>query len=139
MVSDVERYNNTHLLLKAVMNNDVDEVKRLIPISDPKASYSVALIEAAQNGHVECVKLLIPVSDPKEMNSMALFGAALNGHVECVKLLIPVSDVDAAVRCVKEQGEKLIYDIQAELQQRSLDESIAENYANAKDGDKRRM
>lgn len=110
MVSDVERYNNTHLLLKAVMNNDVDEVKRLIPISDPK-----------------------------EMHSMALFGAALNGHVECVKLLIPVSDVDAAVRCVKDRGKKLIYDVQAELQQRYLDEAIAENYANAKSSGDRRM
>lgn len=84
--------HNTKLLVRASKKGDCDEVKRLIPVSDPKANYSDALGGAAENGHIECVKLLIPVSNPKAMNSYALRWAAYSGHMECVKILIPVSD-----------------------------------------------
>ena len=68
-------------------------MKILIPVSDPKADDSAALMYAAENGHYKCVKLLIPVSDPKADDSAALIYAAENVHYECVKLLIPVSDL----------------------------------------------
>ena len=48
---------------------------------------NISLQRAAENGDLECVKLLLPVSDPKAMNSYALRWAAENGHVECVELL----------------------------------------------------
>lgn len=83
---------NNKLLIQASENGDVDEVRRLIPLSSPKAYKSEALLMAAMDGHTECVKLLIPVSDPKARKSEALVVAAEHGHIECVKLLIPVSD-----------------------------------------------
>ncbi|WP_447896642.1 ankyrin repeat domain-containing protein [Stenotrophomonas acidaminiphila] len=85
----------TRDLQRAALNGDVDEVKRLIPVSDPKADDSYALSIAAMNGHLECVKALIPVSDPKADESEALKLAAERGHADCVELLIPVSDPKA--------------------------------------------
>lgn len=86
---------NTKLLLQAAAQGNLDEVWRLIPLSDPKANYSCALDVAAQNGHTSCVELLVPISDPKAGNSFALRWAAANGHTSCVDLLIPVSDPKA--------------------------------------------
>lgn len=79
--------HNTELLCKASKTGNSEEVRRLIPVSNPKAYDSVALRRAAQNGHTECVKLLIPVSG---IFNEALRWAAHNGHADCVKLLISV-------------------------------------------------
>lgn len=83
---------NTELLMRASQNGDVDEVKRLIPVSNPKSYNSDPLRSAAYKGYLEIVQLLIPVSDPTANDNSALFWAARNEHTECVKLLIPVSD-----------------------------------------------
>ena len=83
---------HTELLIAAAKDANVDEIKRLIPLSDPKTDGSAALQWAAEQGHTECVKLLIPVSDPKDNNSQALRWAAMHGRTDCVQLLIPVSD-----------------------------------------------
>lgn len=82
---------NTQLLYQAVKQQSVDNVRRLIPISDPKADNSYALRLAVGNGHIQCVELLIPVSDPKSNDSYALAVAAESGNIQCVALLIPVS------------------------------------------------
>jgi len=87
--------NNNDLLLFAARDGNVAEVRRLLPISDPKAYSSEALRLAAQYGRTECVKLLIPVSNPKIQGSYALKIAADYGHTQCVELLIPVSDPKA--------------------------------------------
>lgn len=87
-----EIVKNTPLLLQASQLGDVDTVKKLIPLSDPKAEDSYALRAAAHNGHKDIVELLIPVSNPKAKNSYALQWAAEKGHKEIVELLIPVSD-----------------------------------------------
>lgn len=79
--------HNTELLCEASKTGNLDEVRRLIPVSNPKAYDSVALRRAAQNGHTECVKVLIPVSG---IFSEALCWAAHNGHPDCVELLISV-------------------------------------------------
>jgi len=83
---------NTQFLIDAAEQGNTDEVRRLIPLSDPKYARSSALRIAAQNGHVQCVALLIPVSDPKEWDNFALQAAAVSGHSKCVELLIPVSE-----------------------------------------------
>ena len=84
---DIE--HNNELLLEAAKKGDINEVQRLIPISDPKHKNSVAFREACENGHFECVKALIPVSDGY---NFAMNEAARNNKVECVKLLLPLSD-----------------------------------------------
>lgn len=86
---------NSLFLIEAARNGDSDEVARLIPISDLKATGNKSLQIAAQKGHVECVKLLIPVTNPKAKNNKALCEAANHGHSACVKFLIPVSDPKA--------------------------------------------
>lgn len=83
---------NTKLLMEAARVGNAVEVLRLIPLSDPKANDSGALICAALGGHTECVKLLIPVSVPK---SSALHLAAAKGHTECISLLFPLFDLKA--------------------------------------------
>lgn len=83
---------NTKLLMEAARMGNAVEVMRLIPLSDPKANDSGALICAASEGHTECVKLLIPVSSPK---SSALHLAAAKGNTECISLLLPLFDLKA--------------------------------------------
>lgn len=128
-----EMDHNTGLLFVATKNNDVDEVKRLIPISDPKMEDSSALLRAVDNvdmtmlellipiydphrknrsvlqyaaekGHTECVNLLIPVSDPKTNNSGALLISVINEHIECIKCLIPVSDYQQVLTTLTQQS-----------------------------------
>lgn len=79
-------------LKNALRFSNVDKVRQLIPLCDPKKDDSSALRMAAYYGNTECVELLIPVSDPKALDSQALMFAASEGYVDCVKLLIPVSD-----------------------------------------------
>lgn len=88
---------NTKLLMEAARAGNAVEVMRLIPLSDPKANDSGALIYAASGGHTECVKLLIPVSAPK---SSALHLAAAKGHTECIRLLLPLFDLKAKSEAV---------------------------------------
>lgn len=86
---------NTQQLLEAATTGKVDEVRRLIPISDPRSNGSEALLTAARMGHTECLELLIPVSDCKVNDSLALRWAARYGYEDCIKLLRPVSNLEA--------------------------------------------
>ena len=79
-------------LIRAARDGQTDEVRRLIPISDPKYDDSAALYWAAAKGHTECVRLLVPVSDANSDEASPLFKSAQNGHAECVQLLLPVTD-----------------------------------------------
>lgn len=85
-------FRNNYKLREAAGHGNTDEVRRLIPISDPKFNDSQALIWAAAYGHTECVRLLIPVSDANPEDAAPLFKSAQNGHAECVQLLLPVTD-----------------------------------------------
>lgn len=89
---------NTKLLIQVSTVGTLDEVRRLIPVSNPKAYDSAALAQAVFWGNTETVQLLLPVSDPKADDSYALQQAAINGHTEIVKLLIPVSDYDLVLQ-----------------------------------------
>ena len=80
--------HNTQLLLEAIKNGDVNEVERLIPISEPNHENTFALRYAVERGNIECVKALIPVS---EKYDTALAAAARNNKLEYVKLLLPLS------------------------------------------------
>lgn len=110
---------NTNLLEYAAEHGNVDDVRRLIPISDPRAHDSRALQCAARYGYTQCVELLIPVSDPKAGNNEALRWGAMNGHTQCVELLIPVSDpkamdsqaLQSAVRYGHTQCFELLYSV----------------------------
>lgn len=79
---------------QAVNNNDIDSLKRLAtPLPHP-ISYR-PLVLAAQNGQLEMVKYLIPLCDPKSKHSLALRIAVQNGWTEVVKVLMSVSDIKA--------------------------------------------
>lgn len=114
--------DNTNLLFRASQHGDLDDVQRLLPLSDPKARGSEALSLAAANGHTECVKLLIPVSNPNDRYSLALQYAVMHKHIDIIKLLIPVShyqwvltklikeniDIGAFQQCVDEYEALLL-------------------------------
>lgn len=89
--------NNT-LLIKAASAGNAAEVRRLIPISDPKDIASDALAWAAARGNVQCVELLIPVSNPKAWGSEALRWAVENGRTQCMDVLYPFSDPVVALQ-----------------------------------------
>lgn len=88
----LKQTNKTILLLDASKRGDLEEVNRLIPISNPKFQNSQALVQACLYGHIDVVKALIPVSDPKTINGWALRTAAEYGHTEILQLLLPVSN-----------------------------------------------
>ena len=94
-VSDTTTLRCCEPLHKAVEQGNKEIVKLLIPVSDPKTDESYALRLAVEYEHIDIVKLLIPVSDPTAQESWALRWAANIGHIECVKLLVPVSDPKA--------------------------------------------
>ncbi|EKT4440971.1 ankyrin repeat domain-containing protein [Stenotrophomonas maltophilia] len=75
----------------AARSGSVEAVEALLPFTDPLASDSNALVHAAREGHAEIVALLIPLSDPKANGNRALWEAATHGHLNIVKLLLPVS------------------------------------------------
>lgn len=95
MIVDAAREHNTRLLNDAAGRGQVEEVARLIPISNPTFNSSEALLTAARMGYAECVELLIPVSDCTVNDSLALRWAARYGYEDCIKLLRPVSNLEA--------------------------------------------
>ena len=101
--------DNITLLIEAAEAGNTEEVRRLIPITDPRERSNFALRMAAQNGHIKCVKLLIPLSDPKAKNSYALQATAYYGHPNCVDLLYPVSDVQAALQIMQNNDPNKMY------------------------------
>lgn len=84
---DIE--NNTERLIEAAKNGDLQEVNRLIPISDPKHNDSQALRVAISNDHMDCAQALIGVSSDY---NYALSIAAHNNQLEFLKILMPLSD-----------------------------------------------
>ena len=140
-----QRLNSTQLLIEASSIGDANEVKRLIPVSDPKANDSRALRYAAYNGHSECVKLLIPVSDPKANDSEALRMAARNGHIECVKLLLPVSDCNHVIQQLQKENidvtelKQCIEEYEALQQQERLNNTLVETIGTKNNLVKRKM
>ncbi len=84
-------------LMKAVQNNDVDGVKKLIAqgvnVSELDANQDAPLVMAAYQGHTEIVRLLLEAGaditavDPG-MKATALHAAAYAGRTEAARLLI---------------------------------------------------
>ncbi|XGB23551.1 ankyrin repeat domain-containing protein [Streptomyces sp. II-2-2-2] len=85
------RAKNSMALVCAARAGHREAVKLLLPVSDALAEHSAALYEASACGHADVVKLLIPHSDPYDKDSRALAKAAHEGHLRVVKLLLPVS------------------------------------------------
>jgi len=86
---DIE--TNTTLLIQAAHNGDANEVRRLIPLSDPTNYHSRALLKAVRQKHVECVQMLIPVSNPNDCN-IILVEAVKIGYRPNIELLIAAAD-----------------------------------------------
>lgn len=91
----------------AVQMGLLDDVKRLIPLCDPKQNDSEALWHAATIGDVGCLKLLIPVCNPKASNSLALQCALYYQHHDCVVLLRPLSNAKKALRFLSEEYDHI--------------------------------
>lgn len=86
-----QNLSNPQQLYHAIAQNNVDNLKKLIPFFD-LTSDNAPLRAAAELGFTECLELLIPVSDCTAHNNAALCLAAKNGHTQCVEHLIPVSN-----------------------------------------------
>lgn len=85
-------------LTMAATNGNIEIVRMLLPLCNPKSDGSSALYWAAVRGHLEVVKELLPHSTPKAQKSRALFAAVKNNHQGCVDLLYPVSEPYKALK-----------------------------------------
>lgn len=89
----------------------------MVPVSDPLADESAALLGAARAGHTEIVTMLIPVSDPKDRESGALVAAASRGHVNVIRALLPVS---SSIICATKVFPSVCYNGFTSIVRRSL-------------------
>lgn len=123
---------NTKLLIQAAGRGDVVEVRRLIPISDPKLQESAALQLAVYYGHIECVALLVPVSDCTVGGSAPLWMATGRRNRECMELVFDHSDLHHVLEFLKQHGDRkgneelyqFFENFMAERQQRILHQAL---------------
>lgn len=83
----------------AVESGDLEKVRALLPVSDPKAENSYALMASSLRDDKDMIELLLPHSDAKAGSSMALQMAAEGSNSETVELLLPHSDLREAMLC----------------------------------------
>lgn len=81
--------HNSDLLIQASEHGDIDDVKRLIPISNPTANNCQSLLNAVGQGHVDIVKLLLPVSERKAIQNLTLGLAIHNNRMAVLDVLLP--------------------------------------------------
>lgn len=114
--------NETVNLWTSIVDNDIDGCRSALSNGgDPMSDFSMALRLAATKGNAYILRIVIPLSDPKALESEALVKAAQNGHFDCVKILMDVSDLDAARRQLEEIGDiDGLYIVQAAIQEKCL-------------------
>lgn len=109
--------HNNRLLKSAAYHGRIEDVARLIPISDPTDENSEALRLAVAEGHLDVARMLVPFSnafiglkeaawygrveflrflktvcDPHQEDDIAIGWAIRSHNIECVKLLLPGVD-----------------------------------------------
>lgn len=82
---------HTNAMLDSAQNGDMSTLLASLPLSNPRAFESVALVHAAERGDVAMVRVLMDVCDPKAHNSRAFVQACAKGHLEVAQLLYAVS------------------------------------------------
>lgn len=82
---------HTNVVINSAQNGNMEALKASLPLSNPRAFESVALVHAAERGDVAMVRVLMDVCDPKAHNSRAFVQACAHGHLEVAQLLYPVS------------------------------------------------
>lgn len=88
--------------------------------------YNSPLQWAAKYGHAAIVEILIPVSNPQAENSLALLWAVQHGHTEIVQQLIAHSDCHKVLKQLKRNGFEVDL-LENEMQkQRLLREVVSE-------------
>lgn len=116
---------HSRALIAAATQGDVDEVERLIPLSNCRFNGSLALREASKHNHTAIVKLLAPHSDTYSKDSIALRRAAEHGNVDLVTFLLPMSDPKAHnSRALKEAihgNHKQVFDLLLPLSDITVD------------------
>lgn len=76
-------------IIYAAKEGMVDEVERLLLLSDPKYDHLQALLQANENGHHEVVRRLVTISNVSDPSYNPLSVAVKKGFVECVRVLAP--------------------------------------------------
>lgn len=90
------KYNGSEALKHAIRYKRIQAIELLLPLSDSDGVNATSLLlDVVKNKNPHYTALLLPISNPKHNNSEALRIAASNNYIETVKLLIPVSDPQA--------------------------------------------
>lgn len=79
--------NGNRFLSQAIVQNNLDMLRALVPFSDPVFIETWPIVEAAALGHSNIVEYLLTKSDPKWVGK-ALIRAVEHDHLSCVTKLI---------------------------------------------------
>lgn len=90
-----QHIDNNFALVQACKDGNLDEVQRLLPMSNPRAHNSAAVRWAGDGGHLEIVRLLAPLSNLQ--SCLAVQAAAINGQVEVLHCLLEY-DIPPAIQ-----------------------------------------
>ncbi|WP_447896616.1 ankyrin repeat domain-containing protein [Stenotrophomonas acidaminiphila] len=119
--------HNSEMLEYYAEKGDVEEVKRLMPISNPKTSWSWPLVFAVMQGHKDIVEFLLPYVTPNFNDCWAFKTAIRKGNTEIIDLIYVVTDIDLAI---EKSDEATVLLIEAYRKKR-YETAIEEQYANA--------
>lgn len=104
-----DQHDNNWALIQACKNNNLEEVRRLLPISNPQAHQSTAVAWAARCGCIEMVQLLAPLSNLQSDKCFAVQAAASSDQVEVLQYLleydIPQATLNDALELVAYKAE----------------------------------
>ena len=103
------------------------------------------LIEASRNGHMEEVKKWLPISDPKANDNESLRWACDYNNQELFDVLYPVSEPEKALEWMKIQnGENQIWDtvlleerLKSEHEKKKIQKVLQKTYKNMKQNQKK--
>lgn len=87
----------------AIYHDRLESLNFLIQKGFSQTHYNTALGFAAQKGNVECVKSLLPVANPKVGCSRALWEATVGHHAECMEVLYDHSDPYIALEVLRDR------------------------------------
>ena len=106
------------ILINACVQGHTHVVECLVQAKALK-HYNSPLQWAAKYGHTEIIDILLPVSNPQAENSLALLWAVQHGHTEIVQQLIAHSDCHKVLKQLKSNEAEATF-LKNEMQKQRL-------------------
>lgn len=134
----------TSILTWAISVGNQKTFDLLLPLSDPKAEDSSALVRAVTENRREIFDILLPLSNPNADNGAAFREAIGLGRAHFVEVLYPLVDVQKAVEYVRddqpyfyEEFCRKFYIMEAKMQKNMLNNNIGEQALKSQSGSRK--